>query len=606
MQALGAQAIGHDLGLFTKNNAIFVSQLTEFNTWQVPLNSNESFKNKIPILICDPLIYDHPEMAIKISQAVQKGLIKKTLLLTVDVNETVPIEIFNLLGPSLVLAVKDFNKDAILALYEQIQTEEQDLAYLDLSKELNQEYESIKKQLEEQLDEKTNNLLESRRKIFEINNRTEFLRKILFVISEVHDPDLIEPKLNELLTQANKVTWIKVVNDNDRNAFEKVIEENFDSTVHRTQLVINTRIIHIFFFKGDKKPFKKTDLELYQKLNEMLQTSLDRFSHLRELQKSESLYQLAFSSTRNPILILNREHHVIQSNVVNPEKLPCYQLLFQRDKPCLSCHFGERFQIESGGNAFQVDSNLIQNDDLETEQHFVHVYEDVTERNHLEKKIMQTSRLAELGIIASSIAHELNNPLGGIISYLQLMKLDLPKEHVFQQDIQMMFEATQRMKKIIDDLLVFSRKSDATQKELVNLPELVKLISDSLSLQWAQENIKVIIPSEENFQKIVLAKNTMKEAIDLIFKFFIQKHKDRKKEKSNQISMVEVKFFQDQMNTSLSFLTNLFIKSNENSTKELSLLILEKILADQYYQLVIDYPDKDWTRFKIKLSSRFH
>src|SRR5690606_23702095 len=50
---------------------------------------------------------------------------------------------------------------------------------------------------------------------------------------------------------------------------------------------------------------------------------------------------------------------------------------------------------------------------------------DITSRLVLERKIVESSKQAELGLIGSSIAHELNNPLGGILSFVQLIRMDL-------------------------------------------------------------------------------------------------------------------------------------------------------------------------------------
>ena len=45
----------------------------------------------------------------------------------------------------------------------------------------------------------------------------------------------------------------------------------------------------------------------------------------------------------------------------------------------------------------------------------------ITDEVRFERRILEASKLAELGTIGSSIAHELNNPLGGMLSYLQLI-----------------------------------------------------------------------------------------------------------------------------------------------------------------------------------------
>lgn len=599
------QTVSYDIGLFTKDNPSFFKALKDFTLFHLQTNTADLYKVKIPIFICDELIFQHPEVAIKLAQHAQKNLIKKIILLT-STQVSIPIEVFNLLQPFMLKRSEQFTTNDILEVYERIRIEEQDLTYLALSKELNEEYESVKKELELQITEKTNNLIESRRKIYEINSRTEFLRKTLFTVSEIHYPSLVEEKLNQLLTQAQKVTWVQVVPDFQQHGFEKDIKTSLESTYYKTDLVVNKDKLSIYYFKGDKKPFKKSDQDLFNKLSDMLQISLNRFAHLAELQKSESLYQLAFQSSKNPILILNSDYQILQSNLPKSTGKFCYQVLFKRQQPCFGCQLGKKFQIQNNESVFQVDSNILPQEDIDSLSQYVHVYEDITERNRLEKKIMQSSRLAELGLISSSIAHELNNPLSGMISYLQLMRLDLPKEHEFQKDIALMYDATQRMKKIIDDLLIFSRKNDVGPIENVDLNKVLLELIDSFQMQIKLENLTFVFQPAASIKPIMVSRSVLKESLHLLVQYFIQKQKNTRKQKPNHLGLVEVKIFQDQMNTSLSFNINLGQLEPTIKTKELTILILEKLLSEQSFQLVIDHPEKDWSRFTILIPSQFH
>jgi nitrogen-specific signal transduction histidine kinase len=55
---------------------------------------------------------------------------------------------------------------------------------------------------------------------------------------------------------------------------------------------------------------------------------------------------------------------------------------------------------------------------------------DVTDRKLLEQQVIATSRLVSVGQLAAGIAHEVNNPLTGVIGYAQLLmaRTDLPPE----------------------------------------------------------------------------------------------------------------------------------------------------------------------------------
>jgi two-component system NtrC family sensor kinase len=91
----------------------------------------------------------------------------------------------------------------------------------------------------------------------------------------------------------------------------------------------------------------------------------------------------------------------------------------------------------------------------------VMVIEDVTERIDIQRKLANAERLATVGKHASKVAHELNNPLDGILRYLNLAiriveqeRLEKPKEYLTQCR-----QGLMRMVQIVSELLEFSRST---------------------------------------------------------------------------------------------------------------------------------------------------
>ncbi len=82
------------------------------------------------------------------------------------------------------------------------------------------------------------------------------------------------------------------------------------------------------------------------------------------------------------------------------------------------------------------------------------------------QRLMQADRLASLGQLAASVAHEINNPLSGVLNYSALMNRILeedgvPRERVaeFRSYLERVSEQTARAGRIVSDLLAFSRRS---------------------------------------------------------------------------------------------------------------------------------------------------
>lgn len=544
-----------------------------------------------------------------ITKKKKNGEISK-FILALDESQKITIDpnFYNQIQPDLIVNQSNLDADVFLQLLEDISQAEQDESYLNLSSELNSQYEVLKDELEKKLVEKAKNLIESRKQIFEINNRFEFLRKTLYVTSKVKGIEEAEVELNALLTQQNKITWLKIVLDSDAEKFELDLGPEFTSTFYKIPISIHRNEYWIYFFKTDKKAFKKTDADYFKKLGETLQINLGRYSNLLSLQQSERLFDLAFHSSPHYIMIIDQNYQVLQANLSleknmkeNSNKSKCFELLFGRSLPCIGCKLGQNFQIHDDLTTFRVQSNSFNLNEDDENNYWIHLYEDISEQIALENKFQQTARLTELGLISSSIAHELNNPLGGIISYLQIMKMDLPQTHPFQQDIDLMNETAMRMKKIIEDLLIFSRKESALQIEVISIYEVLLKTLDLLQMQLKKENLKVSLKEPTETISHSLAVLHFRNSVHLVFQYFLQKLKVKKLNQNNYTGLVEVKIFQDQINSYLSFSGNLGPYDALANTNDMTLITLEKSLLDQGFQVVISEALPGWIQILITL-----
>ena len=113
-------------------------------------------------------------------------------------------------------------------------------------------------------------------------------------------------------------------------------------------------------------------------------------------------------------------------------------------------------------------------------QQFQLLYSDITERKQAEKekqeleaKAQVASRLAAVGEMAAGIAHEINNPLTGVIGFSQLLleKQNIPED--IKDDIRVIADGSRRVADIVKRLLTFARQTKPI-KTLANLNELIE------------------------------------------------------------------------------------------------------------------------------------
>ncbi|CEG29255.1 integral membrane sensor signal transduction histidine kinase [Bacillus sp. B-jedd] len=175
------------------------------------------------------------------------------------------------------------------------------------------------------------------------------------------------------------------------------------------------------------------------------------------------------------------------------QNLPCYFALGDRGEPCRDCPITEPDFNESGERLITLNNPqgmkriyrhrvFPLDNKIEGEGEFLLFIEDVTEQKELEEKIAQTDKLAALGLMASSFAHEVNNPLATISVYSEDLIDRIGEENVGEEEVlrylQKIRDNTVRCKKITGNLLNFSRKSTWNEASV----DLIETIQNSVSL----------------------------------------------------------------------------------------------------------------------------
>ncbi len=112
---------------------------------------------------------------------------------------------------------------------------------------------------------------------------------------------------------------------------------------------------------------------------------------------------------------------------------------------------------------------------------------DITELKHYQEKLVQAVKMEELGKLAGGVAHEINTPLGIILGYAQMLLEDLPQDEESYEFIKIIEKQVKICRRIVADLLSFSRISEG-RKELLDvnatLREVVQLIEHIFNQNW--------------------------------------------------------------------------------------------------------------------------
>ncbi|NSW44513.1 MAG: 4Fe-4S binding protein [Bacteroidales bacterium] len=134
--------------------------------------------------------------------------------------------------------------------------------------------------------------------------------------------------------------------------------------------------------------------------------------------------------------------------------------------------------------------------------------------------LRQAEKLAHMGQLSAGIAHELNNPLGVIIMYCNLLLEECPPDSPMRKDLELIVEQGNRCKKIVSGLLNFARRNqvNATETDLYALTEKALeavLIPDFIktNIQADRKPMLAIIDADQILQVLI---NLIRNAADAI------------------------------------------------------------------------------------------
>jgi len=120
----------------------------------------------------------------------------------------------------------------------------------------------------------------------------------------------------------------------------------------------------------------------------------------------------------------------------------------------------------------------------------------------MQNTLMQSQRLASLGKLAAGIAHEINNPLGGILVLSSLVLEDLKEDDPHRENLQEVIKQTMRCRDIVKGLLQFSRQEKG-KTEYVNVNDVLNSTLSLIEKQAMFHDIDVNKNFEQNLPMIL-------------------------------------------------------------------------------------------------------
>jgi two-component system, NtrC family, sensor kinase len=152
---------------------------------------------------------------------------------------------------------------------------------------------------------------------------------------------------------------------------------------------------------------------------------------------------------------------------------------FERTRGEMRIHHLDKFSLDSkkGESIMNIAIAPLVSRDLQQIGRLV-IFDDVTDRAELERRLVQADKLSSIGLLAAGVAHEVNTPLAVISTYAQMLAKQVAEDEQKSRILEKIARQTFRASEIVNSLLNFSRTPTSDLTEV----QLNRVIRETLSL----------------------------------------------------------------------------------------------------------------------------
>ena len=131
-------------------------------------------------------------------------------------------------------------------------------------------------------------------------------------------------------------------------------------------------------------------------------------------------------------------------------------------------------------------------------------------------QLFQSDKMASLGRLAAGVAHEINNPLTGVLTYSSFLLKRTKDNPEFQEDLNIIVRETLRSREIVKSLLDFARQS-VPKKNSANINEIIDKAVNVIENQLSINKVKLVKEFDPNLPKITVDANQIQQVFINLF-----------------------------------------------------------------------------------------
>jgi two-component system NtrC family sensor kinase len=288
-------------------------------------------------------------------------------------------------------------------------------------------------------------------------------------------------------------------------------------------LLTKEQAIGVLVCSDDSRARKFTDEEILRAETLAHQTSiaLENARLFQRVSRSQREWETTFDAMQDCVSVHDTTGRVIRANVALARRLKtipqkvigryCSEIYNPAGSSSNSCQHTlplksetlvvEELSLPVMGGVFQVSVSPWYDKDKRLVGS-IHVAKDISNEKLLQQQLIQSEKLSAIGELISGIAHELNNPLTGVMGYSQLLQLRKDLDDRAKESLLKINNLALRCQKIVQNLLSFARKQKP-ERTLSDINDILEKTVELRSYEFQVNNIEISRDLDRNLPRTI-------------------------------------------------------------------------------------------------------
>jgi two-component system, NtrC family, sensor kinase len=288
-------------------------------------------------------------------------------------------------------------------------------------------------------------------------------------------------------------------------------------------LLTKEQAIGVLICSDDSRERKFTDEEIFraETLAHQASIALENARLFQRVSRSQREWETTFDAMQDCVSVHDTTGKVIRANVALARRLktipqkvigrycseiynpagsslsPCRHTLPLKSETLIV----EEMTLPVMGGVFQISVSPWYDKDKRMVGS-IHVAKDISNEKLLQQQLIQSEKLSAIGELISGIAHELNNPLTGVMGYSQLLQLRKDLDDRAKENLLKINNLALRCQKIVQNLLSFARKQKP-ERTLSDINEILEKTVELRSYELQVNNIEISRALDRNLPKTI-------------------------------------------------------------------------------------------------------